>query len=153
MKINSVLRCNTTTSKNVIITSTIKRGIEKDNNFCQILTMLYPGSGLAHSYSQSGHAFQHQELPPDPRSHTYQIICFVCKELAKPNQEHSLHYGGVVLPQLQGILQTGPSEVKKPTLCVQEQQQVCLFLLNVGLLNLFCWQCHTTCPLSLRQWR
>ena len=114
MKINSVLRCNTTTSKNVIITSTIKRGIEKDINFCQILTMSYPGSGLAHSYSQSGHAFQHQELPPDPRSHTYQIICFVCKELAKPNQEHSLHYGGVVCLSCRAFFRRAHQKSRSP---------------------------------------
>ena len=34
--------------------------------------------------------------PLNPRSNYYLIVCYVCQEMAKPNQEHTLHYGGIV---------------------------------------------------------
>ncbi len=40
---------------------------------------------------------QHPRGPPvNPRANYYLVVCYVCQEMAKPNQEHSLHYGGIV---------------------------------------------------------
>ena len=54
---------------------------------------------FSHSHHGAGvHFAPHDPRTPpsNPRSNYYLVVCFVCQEVAKPNQEHSLHYGGIV---------------------------------------------------------
>lgn len=62
-------------------------------------------------------------LPEDPKDKIYLTICFVCKDMAKPGQEHLRNYGGIVCYSCRAFWRRSHQNSRNPSFVCKKDEQ------------------------------